>query len=125
MCIRDRYRHGLHEVCLELPGGIIDPGESPKDGAVRELAEETGYVVSEVDSLGFVHPNPALQSNKCHLFLATGAELKLEQKLDSGEDIEVRLEPLKKVPELIENGIITHSMMVSAFLRLFLTRGSW
>ncbi len=31
-----------------LPGGGLDPGESPTDGVVREVAEETGQVVDEV-----------------------------------------------------------------------------
>ena len=38
-----QYRHGVEKVLLELPAGCIEPGEDPKDGAARELLEETGY----------------------------------------------------------------------------------
>ena len=115
----EQFRHGVKEVCLEIPGGILDPGETPEEGAVRELAEETGYVPTKVESLGFVHPNPALQDNKCHFFLATDVELKLEPNLDSSEDIAVRLVPLEEVLILIEKGVISHALMISAFFKLF------
>jgi len=118
----EQYRHGVQEVCLEIPGGIIDPGEDPEQGAIRELAEETGYVPKKVESLGFVHPNPALQSNKCHLFLATGAELKAETNFDDDEDISVRLASLEEVLLLIDEGKISHSMMVAAFFKFFILR---
>jgi len=38
-----QYRHGSREVTLEIPGGLVDPGDTPKKAAVRELLEETGY----------------------------------------------------------------------------------
>ena len=120
----EQFRHGIQDICLEIPGGIIDPGEDPQEGAIRELAEETGYVPTEVQSLGFVHPNPALQSNKCHLFLATGVKLSREQNLDKDEEISVRLASLEEVLILIEDGVISHSMMVAAFFRFFLLRES-
>ena len=31
-----QYRHGLRDVTLEIPGGMVDPGESPADAAARE-----------------------------------------------------------------------------------------
>ena len=115
----EQYRHGVDEISLEIPGGIIDPDESPEIGAIRELAEETGYTAKEVHSLGWVHPNPAIQPNKCHLFLATGAELTQTTNLDHDEDIEVRLVPLEDIPKLVFAGKFTHSMMVAAFFKYF------
>ena len=64
-----QYRFGAERVSLELPGGVIEPGEDPAKAAVRELAEETGYTGAEPVVLGVVHPNPAIQSNRAHLIL--------------------------------------------------------
>src|SRR6476469_5123856 len=64
-----QFRFGAWQPSLEIPGGIVDPGEDPQTAAVRELAEETGYRPARVIALGHVHPNPALQPNRCHSFL--------------------------------------------------------
>lgn len=39
-----QYRPALDKVVIEIPGGLIDPGETAEQCAVRELKEETGFV---------------------------------------------------------------------------------
>src|SRR5690625_3933049 len=57
-----QYRHGVRRTTLEVPGGIVDDGESPREAAIREMLEETGYVVDDADvgELGSVAPAPPL-----------------------------------------------------------------
>lgn len=111
-----QYRHGTEEVTLEIPGGVIDPGDaSPAVAARREMIEETGYDAEELVPLGHVAPNPALQDNRCYTFLARNARPVREQALDGAEEIEVVLIDPDEVPALITGGEITHALVVAAF----------
>lgn len=105
-----QYRHGISAVSLEIPGGVVDPGEEPLTAAARELAEETGYLPKRMELLTAVRVNPAIQSNYCHLFLATGCRLLQEQALDGTEAIAVELAPLSALSGLMETGEINHSL---------------
>jgi len=115
----EQYRHGVRDVTLEIPGGLIEGHDTPAAAASRELREETGYREEELIPLGWVHPNPALQSNRCYTFVATNVVLEGSQKLDEKEDIEVVLYPLKEIPGLIRAGAITNSLILAAFYRFY------
>ena len=115
-----QYRHGIRDLTLEIPGGLVDEGDTPEQAAWRELAEETGYTAREMVPLGFVHPNPAIQNNKCYTFLAKDAYRAGEQHQDSAEDIEVVVSPLRDIPDLIRHQAITHSLVIVAFYRYFM-----
>jgi 8-oxo-dGTP pyrophosphatase MutT (NUDIX family) len=115
-----QYRHGTGEVTLEIPGGLVENGDEPPAAAKRELGEETGYRADRWVDLGFVHPNPAIQDNRCHTFLALGATPAGAQSLDDKEDIAVVLERLAEIPRLIREGAITHSLVICAFWRYFM-----
>jgi 8-oxo-dGTP pyrophosphatase MutT (NUDIX family) len=111
-----QQRHGTGDFTLELPGGMVDPGDAdPAAAARRELAEETGYAAALVEPTGVIAPNPALQSNRCHSFLARGVRRVGPPSLDAGEDIEVVTVPLVEIPARVASGEITHALVVVAF----------
>ena len=112
-----QYRAGIDAETLEIPGGIVDPGETPEAAARRELAEETGFRAGRWELLGVSHPNPALQSNRHHAFLALDCERVDAPRLDVGEDIRVELIPRARLPELVRTRAITHALvLVSLYL---------
>jgi ADP-ribose pyrophosphatase len=115
-----QYRHGTRKITLEIPGGLVEPQDAPEEAALRELREETGYTALSVVSLGYVHPNPAIQNNRCYTFLAENVRPAGAQEQDEKEDIEVILKPLAEIPRLIRDGAITHALVIAAFYRYYM-----
>ena len=115
-----QYRHGIRNVTLEIPGGLVEDTDTPEAAARRELIEETGLDTTEMVPLGYVHPNPAIQDNRCYTFLARNAFPVGEQQLDEKEDIEVLRHPLPEIPRFIREGRITHALVLAAFYRYFM-----
>ena len=97
----------------------LDLWASPMAGGLRELTEETGYTSPELVELGVVHPNPALQGNRCFTFLAKDAYLAGPPRLDETEDIEVVCYRREEVPRLLREGRISHALVVVCFFWLF------
>ncbi len=116
----EQYRHGTGEVTLEFPGGMVDEGETPERAAGREMLEETGYDAREVVVLGRTRPNPAIQDNWIHTFLARDATFRHAPVFESTEQTAVRLVPLADIPALIANGTINHALVVVGFYWLSL-----
>lgn len=114
-----QYRHGLGDMTLEIPGGIIEPRDTPQEAARRELQEETGYRGSDMQLIGFVLPNPAFLNNRCYTCVARDVFPAGEQSQDEKEDIEVLLRPLKDIPRIIRSGEITHALVLAAFYRFY------
>lgn len=115
----EQFRHGTREVTLEIPGGLVDAGQTPLEAAVRELREETGYVSDQVTLLGRIRPNPAFLNNWCYSYLALDAVRAGEKHFDPGEDLETVLVDLDRIPEMIRTGRIDHSLVLSAFFHFF------
>lgn len=118
------YRHAAGKIMIGLPGGVSDPGETNWElvGA-RELAEETGYAAREMHAIGNCYPNPAIQNNEIHYFLALGCTLAQEQALDPNEEIEVLEIPFEEFLAY-ETLDVQHALHASALfyvLRFFQT----
>src|SRR5258708_15926757 len=96
-----QYRVGSQTVELEIPGGMMDPGETdPVATAVRELREETGYEGENARLLGKIWSNPAILNNRTFTILIENCQLKHEVEWDHGEDLVTRLVPVAEIPKL-------------------------
>jgi 8-oxo-dGTP pyrophosphatase MutT (NUDIX family) len=102
-----QYRHGLDDVTIEFPGGIVEPGEDPGKAVLRELEEETGRRAKKLTKLGEVSPNPAIMSNRFHVYLAEDLEDSGTQSLDPDE--ELRIQVISKAELLREYGLAPYN----------------
>jgi 8-oxo-dGTP pyrophosphatase MutT (NUDIX family) len=118
-----QWRHGIRDFCIEIPGGMLEPGEDPDTAAARELREETGYGFDSLVALGPVATNPAINTNLCHLYVASGARPQTSLDLDETEDLEVVPVPLDEALAMVEDGRIDHTMVVNTFLKLQIRYG--
>jgi len=115
MVMVEQYRHGSNTVELEIPGGMMDPGETdPVATAVRELREETGYEGEKARVLGRIWSNPAILSNTTYTVLIENCRLKHGVDWDHGEDLVTHLVPVAKIPKLVADEKIGHSLVVVA-----------
>jgi ADP-ribose pyrophosphatase len=111
----EQFRHGTGTVELEVPGGIMDPGEtSPVATGVRELREETGYEGEKARILGRVLPNPAIMTNTCFTVLIENCTPRHGIQFDHGEDLVTRLVPVADIPRLVAEERFQHSLVVVA-----------
>lgn len=117
-----QFRHGSRVVTLEIPGGLVDPGETPEFAGGRELLEETGYRAGRLESLGSLNPNPALFANRVHMQVALDCVQEQEIQNTSTEHTMVELLPLAELPAVLREGEIDHALVVAALYAFDLWR---
>jgi ADP-ribose pyrophosphatase len=112
-----QFRVGAQQTMLEIPAGLLEPGEVPESCAVRELQEETGYRPEQLEDLGGFYPTPGYTTEYIHLYLATQLH---EDRLaaDDDEFIELVRLPLPEALAQIERGAIVDSKSIIGLLRV-------
>ncbi|MDR2735535.1 MAG: NUDIX hydrolase [Puniceicoccales bacterium] len=115
-----QFRFGTRRLSLEIPGGIIEPGEDPVMAAERELLEETGFSGENASVLKIIYPNPAIQDNKLYTVFIENCRLVGKQSLDPLEEITFLTIPIHRLWEKIRSGEIDHGVVLAAlfFLKL-------
>ena len=110
----EQLRYGISDTTLEIPGGMVDSGESNQTAAERELLEETGYQVENITKIGSLSPNPALFTNKVTSYVGYNAKINKEVS-NRDKNIKVHLIPIKDIDLLVYKGQINHALVIAAF----------
>lgn len=117
-----QYRYALDIDSIELCAGVIEPDETPEQGARRELLEETGYGGGEWRKFMTIGQNPSTCNNLTHCFIATGVKKLQEQELDRTEDIDVILLTREEVLHLLNSDTLKQALMLAPLWRYFATQ---
>lgn len=110
-----QYRISVDKIIYEVPAGMIEHDENPKDAALRELEEETGYRAKNIEYLTEFYSTPGFCTEKLSIFYAKDLEF-VGQNLDEGENLEVVEMPLEEAMSMIESGEIMDGKTISSIL---------
>ncbi|MGL4912185.1 MAG: NUDIX hydrolase [Romboutsia sp.] len=83
-----QFRKPIEKVIWEIPAGKLESGENPKECAIRELKEETGYEAENLKLIHKFYTSSGFSNQKIYIYLATGLNAG-ENKLDEDESLEV------------------------------------
>jgi len=100
-----QYRPATGKFIYEVPAGVIEPGESAREAALRELEEELGYTAGELVEIGSFYTTPGYSTEKIHLFIARKLEY-VGSRPELYEIIEPVVVPVRDLPMLIANNVI-------------------
>lgn len=109
------YRIAPDERLWELPAGKLESGEEPIRAAGRELEEETGYAAGRIEPLGEYYTSPGFADELMRAFVATDLH-EVGQRLEPGEDIEVRSVPLEEALDMTVDGRIRDGKTIATLL---------
>jgi ADP-ribose pyrophosphatase len=117
VCLVEQHRYAVGRDLLELPAGMIEPGEAPLETARRELREETGLAAERWDSLGSFFSSPGFVGEQLHAFLACGLRAG-DADPDEDEDLQVVWRPLERLltdpAEIVDGKTLATLLLIQA-----------
>lgn len=101
-----QFRYPTRQYLWELPAGTLDPGETPRACALREIEEETGYRAKKITKLTEFYTCPGFCTEKIYLYLAQNL-VKTHTKLDEDEIMKQKVFTRSEIKKLIKHRQIT------------------
>lgn len=113
--LQREYSYPTGEWLYQLPGGGIQPNETPLQACKRELREESGVVATDYQDLGQFYTLPRRASTKMHVFIANYKADTTAEGGDPEEDIKTFWIPIEEVDVMITDGKITNDTLLAAW----------
>jgi ADP-ribose pyrophosphatase len=110
-----QWRHPIGALMWELPAGLMNPGETPAEGAGRELEEETGLRASSLEPIADFFTTPGFCDERMYVFRATGFT-QVPPRPDDDEEIAVKTCSLEEALEMVRRGQIREGKTLVAVL---------
>ena len=115
--IERQYRQALRKYIYELPAGHVEEGETPREAAIREMQEETGFAPERVYFMYKAYHTPSSSSKLFYCFLSVGlTDGNAKFHKDPDEVIKIENIGLKKVLNMIKSGKIMDNKTIAAVL---------
>ena len=114
-CVR-QFRYQFGKLMLEAPAGKLEYGEDPKECAVRELSEETGFTADEIIYLGPDCSSPGFSTELLHIYMARGLH-RGESHPDEGEFLSVEKHHIDELADMVMSGEIDDGKTIIAVLK--------
>lgn len=111
MIMVKQYRKAVEKVMLEIPAGILEVNEEPRDAALRELKEETGYDAEKLKYMMEFYTSPGYCDEKIYLFLAKDLK-EGELDLDSEEAVVHEIFSIEELVKMVNRGEIVDSKTI-------------
>jgi ADP-ribose pyrophosphatase len=110
-----QYRYAADGFIYEIPAGLLNPGEEPRECAIRELAEETGCTAARVEHMFTFRTTPGFTDEQIHVYMASGLE-RGETAHESDEFLTIETVTLSQALRLIQKGEIVDGKTALAIL---------
>lgn len=111
MIMVKQYRKAVEKIMLEIPAGLLEVNEEPREAALRELREETGYDSEKLKYIMEFYTSPGYCDEKVYLFLATDLK-KGDWMPEPGEIIEHEIYPIADLVKMVNRGEIVDSKTI-------------
>ena len=112
-----QYRHATGKELIEIPAGTLNRGEDPRDCALRELEEETGYRAGKMIERARFYTTPGFTTEFMHLYEASEL-VKTQTNFDEDEAIELDIVPSVQALQMIDDGRIEDAKSILGLLRV-------
>lgn len=118
-----QYRYPIDTATYELPGGVIEKNEDPKQAAKREMEEETGYTSDDIEFLMKLSPNPAVNNNTAYFFLVRNAVPTVSTNPDLFEDLDIVSFSKEEIIQFVLSNQMHHGVQVGPMYAAMLQLG--